>query len=267
MSNVFRFSDYREFIKSVTNPRLPGKRTQVALAKAMGCQAAYLSQVLKGKAEITEDHALGFCHLLGLNSVETEYFLVLVRISRAGTPILKNHLEMRRKQVIDQNREIGNRIHSKVLENQEAIQYYSSSWIPAVVHLATRCPEFQTAKQIAKRFLLPESEVTYHLGVLLKFGFVRREGSKWIFQGSSIHIPKHSPEDLAFQTGRRLHALGSLARRRDDDVHYANLVSIDRKTAETIRAHVITLLEKTHRAAEMSPDNDLYSLCLDFFRA
>lgn len=268
-SSVFRFRDYREFIQSVTVPRAgKGGRTQASLAKAMGCQAAYLSQALKGKADLTEDHALGLCRLLGFDAMETEYFLCLLRGSRAATPALREYLENRRRELSDRRRELESRIAAKPRdEGIEGSAYYCSSWIPAILHLATSCPDYRTPEKLGARFGLPGAEVERHLRALQEYGWVRREGEAWVFAGGSFHFPKSAPIDPLFQTSRRLHALAHLPRRREDDVHYASVFAIDAATAEAIRARIVDLLGKAHRLAGAAPSDEVYSLNLDFFRA
>ncbi len=52
--SVFSFRSYKEFLKSVTIIHKNERGFQAKLAKACGCQASYLSQVLNGKAEFID---------------------------------------------------------------------------------------------------------------------------------------------------------------------------------------------------------------------
>ena len=48
--DIFEYANYRQYLQSLVKNREAKGKTQVELANAMGCQAAYFSQVLKEKA-------------------------------------------------------------------------------------------------------------------------------------------------------------------------------------------------------------------------
>lgn len=266
MNHLFEFKDYRKFIRALTTTQF--HYTQASLSKAMNCQAAYLSQVLKERADLTEDHGIKLCEFLELSPLESEYFLILLRIGRAGTPNLRTFLEKRRQKLTEENQEIISRI-SATPKNQvnEATLYYCSSWIPALLHSATSCARLQSIDAIADRFSLPKQQVEMHLKLLKEYSLVNFEDGKWIFQGGSIHIPKNSALDQFFQFQRRIYSLGNLPKRNGSDVHFSNVLSINSKTAKEIRRQIVDLIDKIHQSAECSPSDDVYSFCLDFFQA
>jgi len=268
MSNIFDFTDYRAFLGQLVENRSLRRVTRSKLAAAMSCQAAYLSQVLKGKAELTEDHGVKLCQYLGFNDKEIEYFLVILRLARSGSPALTKFLEGQRQTLQSLHREAESRISStKVYDVSEAQVYYCSSWIPAVVHVATTCEAYQTAATISQRFALEKATVEYHLQMLEKHGLVKFQSGRWIYHGSSFHIPKQSPFDPTFQIQRRLQVIENIAQRKSTDVHYANVFSVDEKTFAKMRELFIATIENIHKLGEPAPSENVYTLCLDLFQA
>lgn len=268
MTNVFEYNDYRHFLQILVTKKTSKTFTQVELAKAMECQAAYLSQVLKDKADLTEDHGVKLCQFLNFNEAEIEYFLTILRLTKAGTPALRAYLEAARQKLYDLHREVDSRISSlKSKDLNELNLYYCASWIPAVLHSGTSCESLQTAAALAQRFGLEKSIVEYHLHCLEKFNLVKFEKGRWKFQGGSIHFPKNSAMDQTFQLNRRLHAMNLISTRKPDDIHYATVLSIDGPTAKKIRELLINSIESIHKKAEPAPSEDVYSVCLDFFRS
>lgn len=268
MANIFDYKDYRKFLQDLVTKQGPKVFTQVELAKAMECQAAYLSQVLKERADLTEDHGVKLCQYLRLTEAETDYFLLILRWAKAGTPALRKYLEEARQKSHDLHREVESRISSvKNKELNEFNLYYCSSWIPAVLHSATSCESLQTVSSLMQRFGLEKEVVEHHLQHLERFGLVKFEKGRWIFQGGSLHFSKNSSMDQNFQMSRRLHAMNSIFTRQPEDIHYSTLLSVDAPTARKIRDLLINSIENIHKKAEPAPSEEIYSVCLDFFRA
>lgn len=263
--NIYDYQDYRLFLIHLVEATA---FTQAELARSMNCQAAYLSQVLKHKAELTEDHGIKLCSFLGFSENETEYFLVILRLARAGTPALANYLEKKRLMLSELQLEVEGRINvTKSKTNHELNLYYCSSWIPAALHSGVSCNQYQTASSLSKRFNLSLDMVEYHLKCLEKFYLVKHEKTRWIFAGGSIHFPKNSAMDALFQTNRRMHAVNSLNDRKKDDLHYASVFSIDAKGAKRFRLFLVDAIEKFHKEAEPAASEEVYSICIDFFQA
>jgi hypothetical protein len=68
-------------------------------ARAIGCQTAYISQVLNADLNFGLEQALKISLLLGLTEDEKRYLLFLVEKSRAGTIELKAHFQKQLEEV------------------------------------------------------------------------------------------------------------------------------------------------------------------------
>ncbi len=267
MTCVFDFKEYREFLRALTKERGARGQTQVELAKSMDCQAAYFSQVLKDKADLSEDQSLKLCRYLQFSDLETEYFLLILRLSKAATKSLSDYLEQKRRALSDVHQEVEGRILSQKNQSLNELNvYYCSSPIPSLIHLATSCKELQISSAISQRFSIEKSIVDEHLQKLEKFGLVKFENGCWNYSGGSIHFPKSSPLDHSFQLSRRLLALESLALRRPEDLGYSVTFASDEKTIKKIRAFLLKTIEEIHKVAEPSSSQDVFSICIDLFR-
>lgn len=264
---VFDFLEYRKFLQSLSlHWRQSGGR-QTEFAKAMRCQPAYFSQVLKEKAHLTEDQALLLAEFLALATDETEYFLNLIRLDKAATPALKIYLENIRMTLQERFRELDGRLESKIeRKDPDLIPYYSSDWLPAAIHIATSCKDLQTVEAIAKRFLVPENQVILHLEKLQRFGLVTNRKDRWLYSNGSVHFPKNSLFDALFQSNRRLLALGALKKRTHRDVHYSVIYAADGATQLKLKKQVIDFIERLHKEVEPSPAQDVYAMVLDLFQ-
>lgn len=75
---LYNYQDYKSYLRDRCAERSSARGFQSLLAKAAGCQAPFISQMLRSHVHITPDHACGLAEFLGLDEVETEYFLNLL---------------------------------------------------------------------------------------------------------------------------------------------------------------------------------------------
>ena len=97
---IFDFSNYREFLfYKLKSDNRSGKFHN--LARKLAIQRSFVSQVLNGKKNLSLELAADICLYLKLDTLETNYFLLLVQIERAKTEHLK---EIFKKQLADLRR-------------------------------------------------------------------------------------------------------------------------------------------------------------------
>lgn len=264
--NPFEHISYREYLKLTCRNPENERGLQAKVAKAAGCQASYLSQVLQENAHLTEDQALGICDYLELSERETNYFLLLLRFEKASTTKLKKYLENQIQYYQKENEHIGQKVPAeKTLLKDEDIGRYFSSWIPSAVHLLTSSPDFGTAKSISQRLNLPLKNIEESLNYLHKLGYIEKKDGRWIYKGGSIHIPKDSHWQPAVQESRRQLAMRSIAVNPEEVIHFSSIFTIDQKDVEEIKRLIKPFLDKSHQVIQKSGSEELYCMCLDLF--
>lgn len=89
---VYEATNYKEFIdaKIISYRMVRGYKTK--LAKAAGFSPSFLSQVIHGHVELTPEHALRLAQFWEMDEKETDYFMLLVDHSRAGSVILRDRI-------------------------------------------------------------------------------------------------------------------------------------------------------------------------------
>jgi plasmid maintenance system antidote protein VapI len=93
--NIYQAKHYREYITAKINnfAKVRGYRTK--LAKAAGFSPSFLSQVMHESVEITPEHAIRMAQFWEMDDQTTEYWMQLVDHGRAGSIILRRHIEHR----------------------------------------------------------------------------------------------------------------------------------------------------------------------------
>lgn len=92
--NVFKFENYKAFIRHMiaTHPVL-GRGGIKKIAEALRVHPSLISQVLSGLKDLTSEQGNELAIFFDLSELETEYFLCLIDIERAGTARLKSFLQ------------------------------------------------------------------------------------------------------------------------------------------------------------------------------
>ena len=268
MISPLSYQDYKKYLIDLTNQEGQKRGFQSAMAKSMNCQAAYLSQTLRGKVELTEDHGVKLVLFLKLGPLESEYFLLLLRLSRATTPELRRYLEERRLEMLKRRDELENLVQAKGARDSEAfISQYFSNWIPTAIHVATSSTDLQTVKELAERFSLSESVVSETLLFLEKYKLVKRQNGKYIFSGESIHLPKGSSSNVPYQVSLRTQVIKSIQEEGNvKNMHFSSVFTMDKKSYKEILEICNKAIEEAHRVIHSSGTEEVYSLCLDLFR-
>lgn len=268
MDNLFDYSDYKKLLRDLVYGGEAEWGTQAQMAKSMGCQASYFSQVLKEKAELTEDHAIKLSGHLKLSPIECDYFILLVRLARAGTPELRTYLEKQRQSLVAANEDAARRLHVNAPEFSDAVmQKYFSSWIPSTLHVATSSGSYQTAKTLAQRFNLSEAKVEEALLLLQSMGFVKSDKKRWQYAGASMHFQKSNRFDTTHQIVRRNQAIRAIEMENPDNFHFSSIFALTVEDYKKLRLETLNYVEKSHKLIRSSGSEEVFGMSIDVFRA
>ena len=263
---IYLFDNYHEFLRNLVYGPQAQHGIQAKMAKAMGCQAAYLSQVLKEKAQLTDDHALNLASYLELDEIETEYLLLLVRHGRAATPQLKSHLERQRKKLQTTANEIKNRADARTVVSREMeVAKYFTTWVAPTIHVATSSPSLQTVEALAHRFGLSQSKVQEVLDFLQQEGLINEENGRWLFSGNSLHLPRESPLHIAHQLTHRHQAIRSIEILNSEDLHFSSICTMDVQDFRLLKKQMLDWIQKAQKKIHASGSEEVYGICVDLF--
>jgi hypothetical protein len=188
----FQYNDYKTFLKDrIASANARGMVSK--FAAAAGCQSSYLSKALHEHIHLIPDHLFGIAQYLNLNQDETNFLLLLLEKSRAGSIKYRKNIEEKIITIRKQRENIALLLKKPVSEIGLKESIYYSSWFWSAIHIATSIPELQTEEKIALRFQIPIQQVMAVLLQLEEFGFVRKIGTKWIYSSHELYVPKDSP--------------------------------------------------------------------------
>ncbi|GEM_PF-2949456 len=266
MHSVFSFLDYKEFLRSVIYADNAPRGIQSAIAKAAQCQVAYLNQTINGKPHLSQDHGYRIADYLKMSPSQKEYFLDLIRLTQAQDENYRNYLKERLKETQEQSLRIVNNINGEPVDDGlAAIKYYSDVY-NSVVHMLVFSPEYQTIKSISERLKLKESETKKVVSNLIDINILKMDGDKVVPLKTSMHLPENSFLNQSLQLQRRTLALNSIKKGLgNEQLHYSSIFMLARSDYEKLKAQIIQFISEAHKTIEVSPSEDVYSLCIDAF--
>ena len=265
-NDVFSFSEYKEYLeKSLEIRALNEKGQKSKLAEAIGCQPAYLSQVLNGPNDLSPEQGQSANRFLGHNPAESRYFLSLILLSRAGTQDLKNYYRDELKKLRDERLILKNRVNSnRTLSEADQARYYSS-WYFAAVHVVTSLGYFPNKDKIAQALGLPLITVVEVLDFLTKIGLLEQKNNEYKQGETNLYLGSDSPFITKHHTNWRVKAIQSLDQKAEGDLHYSGVITCSKDDAKRIHELLIQTVEKIRSLVRESKDETLCAYTLDFF--
>jgi uncharacterized protein (TIGR02147 family) len=264
--SVFDFVDYKAFLVAELDSRPRGARSE--LARASGCQLAYLSRVLGGDAQLSLEQADGASEYFQHGEEERSFLLLLVERARAGTERLRRHFETRIHEALERRLVLRRRLEVKrSLSREDQVTYYSA-WYYAALHVLVTIPGFRSREAIVRYFRqrgVPPEIIGPALEFLCSIGLLSAEKGEYQVGEARIHLGSDSPMISRHHANWRLRALSALDARGGEDLHYSSVVTLSAADAIRVKEILVRAIEKSKAIIRDSPAEELGCLALDFF--
>lgn len=264
----FSFDNYQDLIQwRISQMPKGGYGQQKRMAVFLNIQTSYLSQVMKRYKNFTEEQAASATQFLGLNLLESEYFLLLVQRSRAGTDTLKELLNKRISKILSESEEVKSRLpssQSQLTETQSAMFY--SHWQYSAVRLLCSLPSMDV-DQLSQRLHLERGKVQKILDFLLEVGLCLRDENGKITMGPSItHVESKSLLSIRHHSNWRQNVIANLDKREEQNLHFTSPLTCSIKDFEVIRKKNLDHISNIAKIVTHSPSEELYCFQLDFYK-
>ena len=184
---IFKFNDYKDYVKALLKS-LPksGHGESNKIAKAIGVNPTMVSQILNGKAQLSQDQAVKLARHLNLNPNETQYLINLVLLGRSATQEAKTYFQERLDELKDKSQAVKDALNLKSELSDEHRPIFYSSWYYSAVWLLTAIEDYQTKDQLAERIKLPVKRLMQILNFVTDVGLVINQDGKFKIEVNSI---------------------------------------------------------------------------------
>lgn len=263
---LFEYRDYKKCVLDLIDKSSDGGRgLRKKIADFVGCQVSHITNVLTGPAHFSFEQGEAIARYFGLDTNETEFFLLLIQYNRAGTISLQKHclrtLETHGKAFL----ELGSRIRiGESLPMEDQARYYSC-WQMGATHMLLSIPAFQTRDALAKKLGVSLVRVDEILSALVDIGICKKDGLRYKLLAGSLHLDRHSPFIGQHHTNWRMCAARSLDFMKDSDLHYSSAVSLSKSDLAKVREIFTQALSESIEVIKTSGEEELGVICIDFF--
>lgn len=264
---IFIFDDYKVYLNAFIK-ELPkeGYGFKSRIAEAIGCKTAYVAQVLNGHAHFSPEQAESLNPVLHHSEIEADFFLLLVQLARAGTQNLRRRIESQMEVLRAKQLNLKQRFRAgHDLGEKEVIEFFSR-WYIAAVHLGATIPRLKTRRTLALALGVDKELIDEALQFLIMNGLLQEQKGNLEPGPTRIFIGKDSPIMKLHHANWRAKAVQSLDVTKSRDVHFTSVYSLSTKDAAIIRERLIREIEAVRGIVRESPEEELHTLTLDFFR-
>lgn len=265
--NIFDFTDYKRFLihLEATGASLQ-KGFRSRIAENMGCQNAFVSQVLNGSAHLSLEQGLKLAPFLKLDSQEQQYFFWMIEHARAGTTELKSYFLNLMKDLREDHLRLQNRVSAKASLSVEDQNTYYSQWYFSAIHILCTVPHFNSLEKLSASLRLSPSVVRDAVFFLVKIGLLKESHGKLSPGDAQIHLDRASHNISKHHTNWRIKAIDSLGEQKRTDTHYSTVSSLSESDVELIRTRIAAFIEAYVETVKPSKEETLYCFNLDFFK-
>ncbi len=267
MIDVFEYSNYKVFLADYIGS-LPskGRGVRLALSQFLGCQTAYISQVINKDSHFSLEQSVKVAKFVGLGKEETKFFLLLVQLARAGSVELEGFLKAEKAEILEKRKDLQNRHQIKESLDELNQNIYYSSWYYAAIHVILSIPGFDNPKSIADYFHLQTSHVQEVLNFLVETGLAVFNNHKYEIGKTRIHLGRDSIQIKSHHSNWRSKAIDSININSIDNLHYSSVVTISRTDVEKIKQILSKALDATKEVIRPSVEEEVHAINLDFFK-
>lgn len=263
-TSLFEIENFRSYLTSWIKTKGRGESRRIATSLAM--HTTLISQVLNGHKCLTEEQTSRLCKYMCLSNLETDYFLKLIQIERAGSEDLRNLYKRHLKQIRLQADEVRSHVpESRELSEQDRAIFYSS-WQYSLIRLLTSIDKNQTVEALSLRLELPISRVQNIINFLVSRGLCKHTQGKIIRTDKNTHVEAQSSLSTRHHQNWRSKSLSLLESMTLDDLAFTAPIALSKKDISKVRAILLNTISDIGKLVEKSPSEDVAYLGIDWIK-
>ncbi|MFS4459481.1 TIGR02147 family protein [Bdellovibrio sp. HCB2-146] len=266
--NVFEFEDYRVFLKTYLSDeanQASGARKRLLLST--GISSSLLTQILSEAKQLSTEQAYEIALHIGFTEKETDYFLNLVEIGRAGSVKLKERLRKKMLEMQNESQQISAQVNRNIILTEEQKVLYYSNWLYTAIRNLIATPYGKSIQTLADKLGVPESKVEGVVQFLLESNLVTRGAESFDHKPGYTHLDASHPMILRHHQNWRQRAVHRMDHYKENHFHYTCPMAISNEAAKVLRASLLDQIKSLNATLQNHPEEPETAFCLniDFF--
>lgn len=244
MIQIFKLKSYKEFINQYieTLPRKGhGELRKISLK--LNIHTTTMSQIFHGDKNLTLEQAADLSDYLGLDELETNYFITLVQFERAGSFKLKQKLEKQLQFLQKQNQLIANKFKNKTELTHETQALFYSNWYYSGIRVLSSLSGMDNADIISQRLGISKKTATEAIKFLVQTGLCEWKEQKLVPGPTQTFVGADSPFLNNHRTNWHLKAIENFKNLNETDLVFSAPLTISKAGKQEIRQGLTQLIQ------------------------
>jgi len=266
--SIYEFKEYKAFVtQKVRSLPKNGHGEFQKIAKILGMHTTSISQVFKGDKELSLEQAAKLCAYFTLSELESDYFINLVELARAGTRELKFIIEKRLDKIRLQAEDLSNRVpKDKILSEADKSKFYAN-WYYSAIRLLCDIPNLNNVNSIAKHLQIPLQTISEAMQFLLEIGLCIEENGVLKMGLKRTYLDSRSPLIARHHANWRLQAIERYdSMDQQTDLAFTCPMTLSEEDAKKIREILLAKIEEIMKVNADSPSEQLRVLNIDWLK-
>lgn len=265
MKTLFELSDYKAWMKQRIRSLPRGGHGELSrIAQHLGVHVTLVSHILKADKDFTVEQGYLLTEYFGLTELETEFFILLVQINRAGNHKLHSFYNRQLGQLKTKSLDLQSRFNvDRRLSLEESSKFYSS-WLYSAVRIFTSIHDGCTRSQIQSYFHLGDSETDEILEFLIECKLCQKQGDRYSVGPQTTHLPFGSTFLKSHLKNWRIKALESANGLSADEVMYSSCLSLSEKDFKMLREKMAALIQDVQLTVKTTIPSKMVVFNLDW---
>lgn len=259
--------NYKNFIqKNLAENNIKVRGSYIKLAKFLGTNSSFVSQVLSGEKHFSIEQILKCSKYLKLNHLDQEYLVHLNLFERAGDLESKKYFESKLKEIIVNRNKISQVItkHRNLSTEEQSIYY--SNWIYSAIRLSSDISNCKTIQALSKKLKIPLKETEKAVNFLLDKDLLKKTTEGFRPTETNIHLNDESPFIFNHHKNWRIKAIENFSQFENNrDLAFTAPLTISKDDFMLARGEILKLIKKLNSVVEKSQSEELACLSIDFF--
>ncbi len=267
--SIYQFHDYRKSIEDLIEnyKTLGGRLTYRRLADIMGVQKSYLSQVLRGNAELNQDQLFRLYEFFELSEDERRYLELQLEFSRSGLKTRKDFLKNEITKLQNKHLDTTKYLKTKTIEENPELSEYYLEPLHQLIHICLSLKDYQNNPQKLTTTLgIPSEKLTEILLSLQKMGIIIQEEQQIRVLVNNQHLSKNSRLFPSWSTQVRLMAMQrSQLVSKEKTYNFTVFFSADETTRQKLQELFLQYIKEVQILVTKAPPENVYQMSFDLF--
>lgn len=263
---VFETDDYKAFVHQKLKASAGKGHGQYSrIAEHLGIHTSMVSQIFNGPKHLTFDQACGMCSYFGFTDLETDYFVALVQMERAGNHEARKKCERELTQLKTRASSLKDRITKDVVLDEADNAMFYSQWFYTATKLICSIPGNHSPEIIAEKLGVSLHQINRALEFLLAKGLCVEQGGKIKPGPANTHLGADSPLVGRHHQNWRVKGFENMGDLKPSELFLTMPATLKVEDALLLRKKIVEFIDEFVKVIDTSKGETMYCLNIDWF--